>query len=230
MRVHYCQHAPFEPPAAVAEWARSRGHTLAGTHLHEGEPLPAPGAVDLLVVLGGPMGVSDTEGHPWLERERELVLRALARDTPVLGVCLGAQQLAAALGADVTTGDRREVGWFPVETTGVAAHSPLAPLRPGFPALHWHGDRFDVPPSGWLLARTPARRNQAFLACDGLALGLGFHLEVTRESLTALVDATGDPEPGEYVQSRGELLSEAAPFGRVHSALFAVLDTFVAGV
>lgn len=231
MRVHYLQHVPFEPPAAIADWAAERGHDLTGTHLYDGEPLPGPDDVDLLVVMGGPMGVHDAEAYPWLPDERALIRATLAAETPVLGVCLGAQQVAAALGADVASHDRREVGWFPVETTGAASHSPLAPVVPEFPAFHWHGDAFEIPAGGTLLAWTPACRTQAFLAADGLALGLQFHLEATRESVGALVDAVdGDTGAGEFVQSADELLAEDAPFERLRSALYAVLDSFTAGV
>jgi GMP synthase-like glutamine amidotransferase len=230
MRVHYLQHVPYEPPAAIADWAADRGHDLAGTRLWEGESLPVPDAFDLLVVMGGPMGVDDTEGYPWLADERALIAETLDAETPVLGVCLGAQQLAAALGAEVSPHDRREVGWFPVETTDAATRSPLAPLAPEFPAFHWHGDTFAVPDDGTLLATTAVCRNQAFLAADGLALGLQFHLEATRESVRALVEAVdGNTGEGEYVQAAEDILAEDAPFDALREALYAVLDSFTAG-
>jgi GMP synthase-like glutamine amidotransferase len=230
MRVHYLQHVPYEPPAAIADWAHERGHEVTGTHCFDGEDLPTPDDYDLLVVMGGPMGVHDVDEHPWLAPERELIVDTLDADIPVLGVCLGAQQVAAALGADVYSHDEREVGWFPVETTAAASHAPLAPLTPEFPAFHWHGDTYDIPEGGTLLARTPVCRNQAFSAADGLALGLQFHLEATRESVGALVDAVdGETGSGEHVQDANALLAEDAPFDELRAALDAVLDLFVAG-
>lgn len=231
MRVHYLQHVPHEPPAGIADWAARRGHDVDGTHLHEGDSLPESVDYDLLVVMGGPMSATDDAEYPWLADERALITRTIEADTPVLGVCLGSQQLAAALGADVYAHDHREVGWFPVETTGAASHSPLSWLGPEFSALHWHGDTFDLPRGATLLARTPACRNQAFLAADGLALGLQFHLEMSRENLAALVDdVDGDTGSGEYVQSAEQLLADDAPFGAARAALDAVLDSFTAGV
>ena len=231
MRVHYLQHVPYEPPAAIANWARERGHDLTGTALHEGKALPTPDDYDFLVVMGGPMGVNDTDEYPWLASERDLITRTLDADTPVLGVCLGAQQVAATLGADVYPHEEREVGWFPVETTDAANHSPLAPLTPAFPAFHWHGDTYDIPDGGTLLATTPVCRNQAFSAANGLALGLQFHLEATRESVGDLLEAVdGETGRGEYVQSDAELLAGDAPFDVLRSALDAVLDSFLAGV
>lgn len=231
MRVHYLQHVPYEPPAGIAEWVDQRGHDIAGSHLHEGDALPMPDEFDLLVVMGGPMGVHDDGEYPWLAEERDLIVQTLDADTPVLGVCLGAQQLAAALGADVSAHDRREVGWFPVETTGAADHSPLAWVAPEFPAFHWHGDTFEIPSGGTLLATTPACRNQAFLAADGLALGLQFHLEATRDSVKRLVEAVdGRTGSGEFVQSADDLLAEDAPFAAARTGLDAVLDSFTAGI
>lgn len=231
MRVHYLQHVPFEPPAAIADWARDRGHDFSGTRLYKADRLPGPDQYDLLVVMGGPMGIHDEEEYPWLPTERDLIRATIDAETPVLGVCLGAQQLAGALGADVYSHDTREVGWFPVETTDAASHSPLASLVPEFPAFHWHGDTYDVPAGGTLLARTPACRNQAFLGAEGLALGLQFHLEATRESVGALVDAVdGDTGSGEFVQSADALLAEDAPFDELRAALDAVLDAFTAGI
>jgi len=231
MRVHYLQHVHYEHPAGIAEWAARRDHTVSGTHLYEGEALPDPDDYDLLAVMGGPMGAYDTDEYEWLAPERDLVARTLDADTPVLGVCLGAQQLAAALGADVYSHDRREVGWFPVETTGAADHSPLAWLAPKFPAFHWHGDTFDLPSRATLLARTPACEHQAFLGADGLALGLQFHLEVTRESVGMLVEAVdGRTGSGEYVQDAEALLAEDAPFAAARAGLDAVLDAFTAGI
>jgi GMP synthase-like glutamine amidotransferase len=228
MHVHYLQHVPFEGPAAIADWATERDHDLSGTHLFADETLPEPDAFELLVVLGGPMGVGDADEYPWLPDERALLRATLDAGTPVLGVCLGAQQLAAALGGDVGPHDAREVGWFPVETTPAAADSPLASLAPEFPAFHWHGDAFEVPAGGSLLATTPACRTQAFLAAGGLALGLQFHLEATRESVAALVDSVeGTTGEGEFVQDAADLLAEDAPFGELRAALDAVLDSFV---
>jgi len=231
MRVHYLQHVHYEPPAGIAEWADQRGHDVSGTHLYEGEALPDPDEYDLLAVMGGPMSVHDTGESPWLPEERDLIARTLDTDTPVVGVCLGAQQLAAALGADVYSHDEREVGWFPVEATGAVAHSPLAWLGPEFPAFHWHGDTFDLPSGETLLATTPACKNQAFLAADGLALGLQFHLEATRESVGQLVEAVdGRTGSGEYVQPAEALLADDVPFAEARAGLDAVLDSFTAGI
>jgi len=222
VHVHYLQHVPYEPPAAIADWTRERGHELTGTRLYDDEPLPEPDEFDLLVVMGGPMGVYDDDSYPHLVDERELIRTVHENDTPVLGVCLGAQLLAAALGADVYPHERSEIGWFPVEATDAAADSPLATLGDRYEALHWHGDTYDLPEGAAQLARTEACEQQAFAA--GNSLGLQFHLEATAESLGALVDAAGERGDGEYVQSEDELLDEDAPYEACREGLYAVLD------
>jgi GMP synthase-like glutamine amidotransferase len=227
MQIQYLQHVPFEGPGALREWAGTRGHDFAGTLLFEGEPLPDAGAVDMLVVLGGPMGVGDDE--PWLRAERELLREVLATGGQVVGVCLGAQQLAAALGADVQAHDRPEVGWFPVEATDAATETCFGALPDEYPVLHWHGDRFAVPAAATLTATSEACRTQAFVGADGRALGLQFHLEATPESVQRLVDATDELPAGAWVQSREQLLDAGAPYERLHENLFALLDAFVAG-
>ncbi|MFF0745953.1 glutamine amidotransferase [Streptomyces sp. NPDC004111] len=129
----------------------------------------------LLVVLGGPVGALDTDAYPFLEEELALIRARLSRAEPVLGICLGAQLIAAALGAKVYPAEAKEIGWGPVELSEEGAGSPLAGLTS--PVLHWHGDTFDLPTGATHLASTPVCTNQAF-AVGRTALGLQFHVEV----------------------------------------------------
>jgi GMP synthase-like glutamine amidotransferase len=230
MDIEYIQHVPFEGPAAIADWARDRGHALSGAHVHDGDPLPDPEGADAFVVLGGPMGVGDADEYPWLPDERALVRDALDAGARVVGVCLGAQQLAAALGAEVTPHEESEIGWFPVAATDAAAQTCFGVLPEAYPVLHWHGDRFAVPDDAVLTATSEGCPTQAFVAADGRALGLQFHLEATPESVRTLVDATETLPEGRWVQSRPELLDESAPYDQLHDALYALFDEFFDGV
>jgi GMP synthase (glutamine-hydrolysing) len=148
-----------------------------------GEPLPEPGTITGLVVLGGPMGVHDIGENPWLVPERELLAATATAGLPVLGVCLGAQQLAAALGATVTTGPEPEVGFGLVELTGEGRRDPvLGPEYGGLsttslPCVHWHQDTFSLPDRAVHLAASRAFPHQAF-RWGGTAYGLQFHIEV----------------------------------------------------
>lgn len=133
-----------------------------------------PTAPDLLVVLGGPIGVYETRAYPFLEQEVALIKARLAASTPLLGICLGSQLIAAALGARVAPTGTKEIGFAPLALTEAGAKSPLRHLADR-PVLHWHGDAFDLPRGAALLATT-AVANQAF-AIGTKVLGLQFHPE-----------------------------------------------------
>jgi GMP synthase (glutamine-hydrolysing) len=174
------QHIACEPPAAFEEELRSRGLELVRVELDEGEAIPERDDFAGIVVMGGPMGAYEEDEHPWLAEEKSYLREAVERDVPVWGVCLGAQLLAASLGARVYRGPEAEVGLLPVELTEAAADDPVfASAPPSFPTLQWHGDTFDLPDGATLLARSPAYRNQAFRV--GRSYGLQFHVEVTPE-------------------------------------------------
>jgi GMP synthase (glutamine-hydrolysing) len=174
------QHIACEPPAAFEDELRSRGLELVRVELDEGEEIPAVDAFAAVVVMGGPMGAYEDARHAWLAGEKRYLREAVERDVPVWGVCLGAQLLAASLGARVYPGDRPEVGLLPVELAEAAADDPvLADAPPSFPTLQWHGDTFDLPDGATLLASSPAYPNQAFRF--GRSYGLQFHVEVTPE-------------------------------------------------
>jgi GMP synthase (glutamine-hydrolysing) len=177
------QHIACEPPAAFEDELRSRGLELARAELDEGEALPDWREFAGLIVMGGPMGAYEEDAHPWLVEEKRAIADAARAGHPVWGVCLGAQLLAAALGARVYPGEEAEVGLLPVELTEAAADDPVFAAAPSsFPALQWHGDTFDLPDGATLLASSPAYSSQAFVYQR--AYGLQFHLEVSPELAT----------------------------------------------
>lgn len=147
-----------------------------------------PGA-DLCAVLGAPIDADDVARYPVLEQVTALVRERLDAGLPLLGICLGAQIMAVALGSSVRRG-QREIGWAPVELTAAAAASPVARLT-GAPVLHWHADTFDLPAGATLLASTAATETQAFAV--GAALALQFHPEADPEAIERwLIGHTGD--------------------------------------
>jgi GMP synthase-like glutamine amidotransferase len=135
--------------------------------------------------MGGAMGVYDTDAYPWLETERRWIRRTVEEGVPVLGVCLGAQQLAAALGAAVTTGPSPEIGVDEVELTAEGRTDPvLGPEGDRVSVIQWHGDTFEIPDGAVRLASGARYRNQAF-RYGRVAYGLQFHIEVDQ----AMADA-----------------------------------------
>jgi GMP synthase-like glutamine amidotransferase len=223
MRIHVLQHAAFEGPAAIEDWARHAGHAVNRSRLYEGEALPDLAAFDLLVVMGGTMSVNDEHLHPWLKEEKALVRSAIESERAVLGICLGAQMIASAMGARVYRGSEKEIGWFPVRRVTTSGAGALFPET--FTPLHWHGETFDLPAGSIKLAETDAVPNQAFQL--GSAIGLQFHLEATPESVRQLVDnAAHEIEADKpFQQPVSELLAQSPQAcSDAHAILYKVLD------
>lgn len=182
MSVLVLQHVAIEGPGRI-------GAALGATRtirIDQGEPVPTglDGATGLLV-MGGPMGVYEQDRYPHLTAELRLIERAIAADLPVLGVCLGSQLVATALGATVRKSGRQEIGFLPVTLTDAAGDDPLFTGLPhAFTALHWHGDVFDLPPGATHLASSAMTEVQAFRA--GRAWGLLFHLEADAVQVAAM--------------------------------------------
>jgi GMP synthase-like glutamine amidotransferase len=160
----------------------------------EGDLLSAAG----LIVLGGPMGVYEKEQHPWMVEELNRVRAAVRSGIPVLGICLGSQILAAALGASVYPQTHKEIGWDDIQLSEAATDDPLLGGMPTkLKVFHWHGDTFDLPGGAVHLASSPLCENQAFRFSDN-AWGFQCHLEIDRE------------DPVRWAQVYGEEVRHAA--------------------
>jgi GMP synthase-like glutamine amidotransferase len=172
------QHTPTEGPGLLADVLDEAGAGVIVARLDRGAPLPEPNELTGVLVMGGPMGVHDSAEFPWLRDETTWLTWAVEAGLPVLGVCLGSQLLAAALGAEVTTGDTPEIGIGRVALNTAGRADPvLGPEGDGLPVVHWHGDSFAIPDGAVHLARSDSYPNQAFRYGDRV-YGLQFHLEV----------------------------------------------------
>jgi GMP synthase (glutamine-hydrolysing) len=177
------RHVAFEDLDAFAPVLAARGYKVSYRDAPIDDLASADIAdCDLLVVLGGPIGAYEEDRYPFLKSEIGAIEKRLTSAKPVLGICLGAQLMARALGAKVYAAGFKEIGWAGLGLSAGGRTSPLAKLAPGTRVLHWHGDTFDLPSGAMHLASTPRTPNQAF-AVGRHALALQFHLEVTAGGL-----------------------------------------------
>jgi GMP synthase (glutamine-hydrolysing) len=187
-RVWVLQHASVETLGIIAEALESVGATPEYVPTFGGAEVPADmGDAVGLIAMGGPMGVYEENRYPFLSDEMRLMRQAVEAGKPVLGVCLGSQLLAGALGAPVTKGEQPEIGWFPVTLTDAAQADPLWSNAPSsFNGLLWHGDVFDLPKDAVSLASTELVTPQAF-RYGSSAYGFLFHMEYTEEMIRGMV-------------------------------------------
>ncbi|MFO7555608.1 MAG: type 1 glutamine amidotransferase [Desulfobacterales bacterium] len=192
MKIQYLQHVPFEDIAYVGNWADKNGVHLGRTRLYEDDPYPFLSDFDVLIVIEGPMGVYDEQEYPWLKTEKAYIRKAIHNKKIVVGICLGAQLIAAALGAKVYQNSFKEIGWFPVYKTPRAKNTSLGEILPKrFMAFHWHGDTFDIPKGAVHLAESKACKNQALVYLNRV-IALQFHLESTQSSIESLIQNCRD--------------------------------------
>lgn len=212
MHVHLLQHVPYEGLAAIEPWLVDRGATITHTPFFETDSLPDLTEPDFLIAMGGPMGVGDEDEYPWLAKEKRYIRDFISTGRPVLGICLGAQLIAAAMGARVTRSPEREVGWLPLE--GLPNPGGFS-LPSFFTAFQWHGDTFELPDGAVQLASSAACENQAFQLGERV-VGLQFHLETTLDSARELVANCGrEVVPGSWVQGTAQILDP--PLGALSS-------------
>jgi len=224
MRAHYLQHVPFEGPGSIEPWLNEQGYEITQTRFYESTPLPDCRDVDLLIIMGGPMSVNDEDEFPWLAKEKSFIRQCIESGTAVLGVCLGAQLIASALGARVYRNPQKEIGWFPVQGVS-AADSSVFPFPREINVFHWHGETFDLPPGAVRTVANEACKNQAFQLGRSV-IGLQFHLETTPQSLQALVsNCRSELIPSKYVQTETTILSAGAEkFREINNLMARVLS------
>ncbi len=209
MRLHYLQHVPFENPGSILVWAEENGHVITDTKFYNNEPLPKQEEFDWLVIMGGPMNIYEEDKYPWLVREKIFIKEAIASGKVILGLCLGGQLIADAIGGKVTKNPYKEIGWFPVRLSEVARRSPLFSFFPEQPVVfEWHGDTFShLPEEAILIAENDACAHQAFWYKNRV-FGFQYHLENTLPIIKGLTENCGEELiPDIYVQTEEELLS-----------------------
>ncbi len=225
LRIRCFMHVPFEGPGVIADWAESEGHRLEVTRFWEGDPLPPQGETDMLVIMGGPMDAIDEGTTPWMPDELTWIREFTGTGKPVLGICLGAQLVARALGATVYSGKEKEIGWHRIRFLPAPGTFRIWPdLPPARKVFHWHGDTFTLPEGATLIASSLSFPNQGFLYGERV-VALQFHLEVTPEGVRELLEhgrheLTGGPA----VQTEKEILKENGCFAGNQQLMFRLLD------
>jgi GMP synthase (glutamine-hydrolysing) len=180
-RVLAFRHVPFEHLGLIADSLQSAGIAYEYVDLYRGAVVPEVRRSSGLIFMGGPMSANDD--LPCIREELELIVEAVSRQQPILGVCLGSQLIAKALGARVYANGVAEIGWYPVHWTAAAMRDPLHQgLSTPETVFHWHAETFDLPPGAELLAYSEACRHQAYRVRDNI-YGFQYHLEVTPEML-----------------------------------------------
>jgi len=223
-------HVPFEGPGLIGEWISNNKHDLRFTRFYNGDPLPDPGTLDMLIIMGGPMNVFDYHIHPWMEEEIEWVADYIYSGKPVLGICLGAQIVATALGSEVYPGKEKEIGWYNIRFLPALGDYKICKRLPDTrKVFHWHGDTFNIPEEAVRIAESQLFPNQGFIY-DGRVIALQFHLEVTRPNVETLVENCRDElVPGPYIQTEKEILDSGVFSEENRVLLFRLLD-YLAGL
>lgn len=214
-RVGVLQHFESEGAGVFGTVLIEAGHNVKAVRLHGGAAVPRAGESDAWLVMGGPMNVDEVAKYPWLATERQLLAELIAADSPVLGICLGAQLIARAAGARVYAKRPKEIGLFKIELTPAAATDPLMRLL-GDPqeVYQWHGDTFDLPPGAVHLARSARFEHQAF-RLGRRVYGMQFHLEFTAEMERELAQACAEelaklPTEDNYERHAGRIAAALA--------------------
>lgn len=226
MNVVILQHVSFEGPGTISPFFEhsdaigdtSVKHNVRTIHLYRGDEFTSPLWPDLLIVMGGPMGVSDEAEYSWLAAEKTFISEVIESGAWVLGICLGAQLIAEVLGGQVKNNPRPEIGWYPIQTDEqLNGHWLYDILGSNFHSLHWHGDTFTIPAGAIPLGSSEACENQGFI-WDERVLGFQFHLEFTHNTVRRLIseceEELNNPQahdqsldPKEYVSTAEELVA-----------------------
>ena len=206
MRAHYFQHVPFEGLGSIESWLEKTGYEITSTRFYESAELPDLKKIDFLIVMGGPMSVNEEDSFPWLVAEKQFIRDAIHNGKAVLGICLGAQLIASALGARVCRNPVKEIGWFPIY--GIATNDKsIFEFPESIKVFHWHGETFDLPSGATRLAKSDACENQSFQVGQSV-IGLQFHLETTPAAAQDIVCHCSDElVKAPYIQTDDEMMS-----------------------
>lgn len=226
LNIHYFQHVSFEGLGGIEEWITQKKHNLSSTRFYEDGVLPVLADIDWLIIMGGPMSVNDEKKYPWLTSEIQFIKNAILSGKTVIGICLGSQLIAKALGARVYKNLKKEIGWFNIRLTPEAKNTKhFLDFKKEEKVFHWHGDTFDIPNDAILMASSEVCMNQAFIL-NNKVLALQFHLETTKESLEEMIKNGRDElVESEYIQTDETQLINEDLINHNNELLFSLLSS-----
>lgn len=224
MKVLVLQHERFEGVGNMQAWLDAKSAQVDYVRLYEPNPVfPEAADYELVIVLGGIMSANDEDKFPWLVEEKGFIQRVVEADVPLLGICLGAQLIACALGAKVTLNKESEIGWFEVARV-VSDAEPVFQFPERMTVFHWHGETFALPEGAVRLLESEACANQGFQLGDKV-IGLQCHLEVVLPTINQWLADAGELEVKPFVQTAQKMREGAPAFvPKAESVLAQVLD------
>jgi GMP synthase-like glutamine amidotransferase len=229
LRIHIFMHVPFEGPGCIEAWIARNNHTVTYTQVYETTSFPPIENIDWLIMMGGTMSVYEENEYRWLVHEKEYVRKAVVAQKVVIGICLGSQMIASALGAKVYPNTKKEIGWFDLKLTDEGQNAPLLNgFEKSFPVFHWHGDTFDLPEGAVRLFYSDVTPNQAYVINDRV-VGFQFHFEATVKSIGDMVEhGTDELIVSDTVQAAESITINTHFISANNGRMFKILDNLVA--
>ena len=229
MRVHYLQHVSFEGLGYMEKWLLERGHTISCTRVWEGAGFPDLIDFDLLIILGGPMGVYDESIFSWLKAEKNFISSAIKSNKKIIGICLGAQIIAEVLGAEVRINNFKEIGWFGIQINSSFGEWLGETVPEELVVFHWHGDEFGIPLGAVSHATSEACAHQLFTYKENI-IGIQFHPEVDEAAIKKMIEhEKAELIKDEFVQEEDVILNECNYFLASNELMGKILERMVGG-
>jgi GMP synthase-like glutamine amidotransferase len=229
MQIHCFQHVAFENPGTILEWAEINKHKISYTNYFEDNfSLPSIDDIDAFIIMGGCMNVDQYDKFPWLKAEKEFIKKTIDAGKKVIGICLGSQLIASALGAKVYAASETEIGFLPVNFTVEAIENLLfSHFKNPYHVFQWHGDTFELPANAKLIASSESCKNQVYLI-DENVLGLQFHFEINESVIEDMLLHDGHEleEKGEFIQQADEIRTQFQHLKQNKKDSFLLLDKF----
>lgn len=228
MRAHCLQHESFEGLAALEPWFLAKEFVITYTKFFESADFPSVKDIDFLIIMGGGMSVNDEAAFPWLVKEKAFVREFIHTGKPVVGICLGSQIIAAALGARVYRNNVKEIGWFPITKVKGGNFAIFADMPQELTVFHWHGETFDLPDGAVHIAESSVCKHQIFQYGEK-TIAFQCHFETTPESLAGISsECASELIDAPFIQSAEKMKSLASKYcPSMQKVLFSVLEKLI---